>query len=322
MEKFLEKLVDGCIDISAKLLLAVVILAIGSKIIKIVENNLRKENKLKHLEASVKGFLISFISITSKIVLFIAILHILGVPTASIITVFGSCAVAIGLALQGGLSNIAGSLMILIFKPFKVGDYIEVSGKEGTVKSITMFYTTITTFDNKLIQLPNGSLSNSNITNYTANKKRRVDIDISVSYSSDIDKVKKVINELISKNELVLQEENNYVKLSKHDDSALVFAVRVWTKTENYWDLYFDLMESIIPEPRKELSEYAPKIEQIYINPDKIKDVIGKGGEMITKIILEASNVKSVNDINAVKVELEDDGRVIIYHKDKSIIEK
>ena len=245
MEKFLEKLVDGCIDISAKLLLAVVILAIGSKIIKIVENNLRKENKLKHLDASVKGFLISFISITSKIVLFIAILHILGVPTASIITVFGSCAVAIGLALQGGLSNIAGSLMILIFKPFKVGDYIEVSGKEGTVKSITMLYTTITTFDNKLIQLPNGSLSNSNITNYTANKKRRVDIDISVSYSSDIDKVKKVINELISKNELVLQEENNYVKLSKHDDSALVFAVRVWTKTENYWDLYFDLMESI-----------------------------------------------------------------------------
>lgn len=245
MEKFLEKLVDGCIDISAKLLLAVVILAIGSKIIKIVENNLRKENKLKHLDASVKGFLISFISITSKIVLFIAILHILGVPTASIITVFGSCAVAIGLALQGGLSNIAGSLMILIFKPFKVGDYIEVSGKEGTVKSITMFYTTITTFDNKLIQLPNGSLSNSNITNYTANKKRRVDIDISVSYSSDIDKVKKVITELISKNELVLQEENNYVKLSKHDDSALVFAVRVWTKTENYWDLYFDLMESI-----------------------------------------------------------------------------
>ena len=245
MEKFLEKLVDGCIDISAKLLLAVVILAIGSKIIKIVENNLRKENKLKHLDASVKGFLISFISITSKIVLFIAILHLLGVPTASIITVFGSCAVAIGLALQGGLSNIAGGLMILIFKPFKVGDYIEVSGKEGTVKSITMFYTTITTFDNKLIQLPNGSLSNSNITNYTANKKRRVDIDISVSYSSDIDKVKKVINELISKNELVLQEENNYVKLSKHDDSALVFAVRVWTKTENYWDLYFDLMESI-----------------------------------------------------------------------------
>lgn len=245
MEKFLEKLVDGCIDISAKLLLAIVILAIGSKIIKIVENNLRKENKLKHLDASVKGFLISFISITSKIVLFIVVLHILGVPTASIITVFGSCAVAIGLALQGGLSNIAGGLMILIFKPFRVGDYIEVSGKEGTVKSITMFYTTITSYDNKLIQLPNGNLSNSNITNYTANKKRRVDIDISVSYSSDIDKVKKVINELISKNELVLQEENNYVKLSKHDDSALVFAVRAWTKTEKYWDLYFELMEDI-----------------------------------------------------------------------------
>ena len=193
MEKFLDKLVEGSIDISAKLIIAVIVLAIGSKIIKAIESNLRKENKLKHLDASVKGFLISFISITSKIVLFIVVLHILGVPTASIITVFGSCAVAIGLALQGGLSNIAGGLMILIFKPFKIGDYIEVNDKEGTVKSITMFYTTITTFDNKVIQLPNGNLSNSNITNYTANKKRRIDIDISVSYDSNIDKVKKII---------------------------------------------------------------------------------------------------------------------------------
>ena len=245
MEKFLDKLVEGSIDISAKLIIAVIVLAIGSKIIKAIESNLRKENKLKHLDASVKGFLVSFISITSKIVLFIVVLHILGVPTASIITVFGSCAVAIGLALQGGLSNIAGGLMILIFKPFKVGDYIEVNDKKGTVKSITMFYTTITTFDNKVIQLPNGNLSNSNITNYTANKKRRIDIDISVSYDSNIDKVKKIITEILSKNELILQEENNFVRLSKHADSALVFAVKAWTKTENYWDVYFDLMEDI-----------------------------------------------------------------------------
>ena len=234
MEKFLDKLVEGSIDISAKLIIAVIVLAIGSKIIKAIESNLRKENKLKHLDASVKGFLVSFISITSKIVLFIVVLHILG-----------SCAVAIGLALQGGLSNIAGGLMILIFKPFKVGDYIEVNDKEGTVKSITMFYTTITTFDNKVIQLPNGNLSNSNITNYTANKKRRIDIDISVSYDSNIDKVKKIITEILSKNELILQEENNFVRLSKHADSALVFAVKAWTKTENYWDVYFDLMEDI-----------------------------------------------------------------------------
>ena len=135
--------------------------------------------------------------------------------------------------------------MILIFKPFKIGDYIEVNDKEGTVKSITMFYTTITTFDNKVIQLPNGNLSNSNITNYTANKKRRIDIDISVSYDSNIDKVKKIITEVLSSNELILQEENNFVRLSKHADSALVFTVKAWTKTENYWDVYFDLMEDI-----------------------------------------------------------------------------
>ena len=164
---------------------------------------------------------------------------------ASLVTVVGSCAVAIGLALQGGLSNIAGGLMILIFKPFKVGDYISSGDLEGVVKSITMFYTTIVTLDNKIIQLPNGNLSNSNIVNYSAKKTRRVDIDISVAYSTNIDKLREVINEVVDNNKLVLQDQAKEIRLKNYGDSALIFTLRVWTKTENYWNLYFDLMESV-----------------------------------------------------------------------------
>ena len=167
---------------------------------------------------------------------------------ASLITVVGSCAVAIGLALQGGLSNIAGGLMLLIFKPFKVGDYISSNGLEGFVKSITMFYTTILTTDNKTIQLPNGTLSNSSITNYSANEKRRVDINLSVAYDSDIDKVKKVVNSVIEKHELILQDEDKFIRLKTHGESSLGFVLRVWVKTEDYWTVYFDLMETIKKE--------------------------------------------------------------------------
>ena len=167
---------------------------------------------------------------------------------ASIVTIVGSCAVAIGLALQGGLSNIAGGLMLLIFKPFKVGDFISTNGMDGTVKTISIFYTTIVTVDNKIIQLPNGALSNSNIINYSANKTRRVDLDISVSYDSDIEKVKKVLTKILDNQELVLQEEEKFVRLKSHGSSALVFTVRSWVETPNYWTVYFDLMETIKKE--------------------------------------------------------------------------
>ena len=164
---------------------------------------------------------------------------------ASLVTIIGSCAVAIGLALQGGLSNIAGGLMILIFKPFKVGDFISTNGYEGTVKSITMFYTTIVTIDNRSVQLPNGNLSNSNIVNLTSNKERRVDIDLSVSYNSDIEKVKKVVNKVMDNHKLILQDKEKFIRLNKHEESALIFTLRAWVNTSDYWTVYFDLMEEI-----------------------------------------------------------------------------
>ena len=247
-EEIIKNLSVKSSDLLVKVILALIVMIIGYRIVNALEKRLKKPGKFSRLDASVISFIISFITIALKILLMIIVLSIVGVPMASLVTIVGSCAVAIGLALQGGLSNIAGGLMILIFKPFKVGDFINSNGMEGTVKSITMFYTTLVTVDNKVIQLPNGNLSNSNITNYSANEKRRVDINLSVSYSSDIDKVKKVINDVINKHKLILEDEDKFVRLTKHDESALVFTLRVWALTKDYCTVYFDLLEDIKKE--------------------------------------------------------------------------
>ena len=240
-----KELLEKEFNLGVQLLIAIIVLIVGFKIIKIIEKNLKKENKLTKIDKSVKTFIISLLSISLKVMLFIVAASIIGIPTTSFITILGSAGIAIGLALQGGLSNLAGGVMILIFKPFKVGDYIESNSKEGTVKAITMFYTTLTTVDNKVIQIPNGILSNNTIVNYTANPIRRLDLEFNVSYDSKIDKVKKVINEVIDKCEYVLEDNERIVRLIKHADSSLTFTVRVWVKRENYFNTMFELEENI-----------------------------------------------------------------------------
>ncbi len=241
----IEKLLNKIFDLSIQLLIAIAIIVIGFKLIKILEKKLKKESKFAKLDNTAKGFVISILSISLKILLLVVAASIIGIPTTSFITIIGSCGVAVGLALQGGLSNLAGGLMLLIFKPFEVSDYIEAEGREGTVKAITMFYTIITTVDNKEIQLPNGKLLNSEIVNYSTNKERRLDLEFSVSYDSKIDKVKTIINEVIDKTNSILKDKDIIVRLYKQADSSLVFAVKVWVKKEDYWTTYFDLQENI-----------------------------------------------------------------------------
>ena len=245
MDEIIKYLSNKSVDIVLKVIGGLIVLIIGFNIINAIEKKLKKPSKFSKLDQSVRTFFISFLTISLKILLIVIFLSVVGVPMASLVTIIGSCAVAIGLALQGGLSNIAGGLMILIFKPFKVGDFISTNGYEGTVKSITMFYTTITTIDNRSVQLPNGNLSNSNIVNLTSNKERRIDINISVSYNSDIEKVKKVVNKIMDSHELILQDKEKFIRLNKHEESALIFTLRAWVKTSDYWTVYFDLMENI-----------------------------------------------------------------------------
>ena len=245
VEKLIEKLINLGVDAGTKLLVCLLILVVGTKIINAIVNGLRKEHKWSKLDPSVKSFLVSFINVGLKTVLFVTLLGILGVPMTSIITIIGSAGVAIGLALQGGLSNLAGGIMLLIFKPFKVGDFIEANGKSGTVKSITLFYTTISSLENITIQMPNGSLSNSMIINYSAMKKRMVNQIISVSYDSDIEKVKKVITKVINDLDNSLKDEPILVKLSAHNSSSLDFTVRFWIENKLYWETYWEFMEKV-----------------------------------------------------------------------------
>lgn len=240
-----KELLEKAFDLGVQLVIALLLLVIGFKIIKVIEKNLKKEHKMSKLDKSVKSFLISILSVALKTLLFVIAASIIGIPTTSFITILGSAGVAIGLALQGGLSNLAGGLMLLIFKPFKVGDYIESGSVQGTVKSITMFYTNLTTVDNKIVHLPNGTLSNNTIINYNANAERRLDLEFNVSYDTKIEKVKKVINEVIDNCEYVLTDKDITVRLYKHADSSLTYVVKVWVKTENYWDALYYFEEEV-----------------------------------------------------------------------------
>lgn len=245
MEKAVEKIIDGLVDLGFKTIGLILILMIGFKLVKMLIRFLDKSKGFNKLEKSIRSFILSFISIVLKILVFITAFAYVGVPMTSMLTVFGTATLAVGLALQGGLTNMVGGILLLAFKPFKIGDYIETHTDSGTVDEMTIFYTVLKTPDNKKIVIPNGPLSNETITNYSSLEKRRLDLDFSVSYNADIDKVKEILQDTIAKEAFVLKDENVFVRLSSHGDSALIFTVRVWVKTENYWDLKFNLEENV-----------------------------------------------------------------------------
>lgn len=228
-----------------KLLGAIIVFVVGAKCVSWVSKWIRTSDKLNKLDVSLRSFLGSFSKIIMYIVLVITVAMILGVPATSFITILASCGVAIGLALQGSLSNFAGGLMILFFKPFKVGDFIEASGETGTVAEISVVYTELLTVDNKRITIPNGALTNSVIKNYSSEELRRVDLTFSVAYDSDDAKVKDLISEIVSAHPCALRDPEPFVRMSEHSDSALAYTVRVWCKNSDYWTVYFDILEGV-----------------------------------------------------------------------------
>ncbi len=245
IESIINYLIELATSAGLKILAALVLLVVGLKGIKWLRKWIRTSEKLNKVDDSLRSFMISFSSVVLYIVLFITIAVILGIPTTSFITMLASCGVAIGLALQGSLSNFAGGIMILIFKPFKVGDYVEAAGESGTVTEISVVYTELLTVDNKRIIIPNGTITNSVIENYSAENIRRVDFTFNTAYDCDIDKVKKIIGEILESHPKALKNPEYFVRLSAHNDSALTYTARVWCKTEDYWDVNFDVMESV-----------------------------------------------------------------------------
>ncbi len=236
-------LIEFFTSFGLKLLAAIVVFVVGIKLAGFFVKKLGKSKGFQRLDDSVEHFVLSALRILLYVVVVITAAGIIGVPATSFITVLASAGVAIGLALQGSLANIAGSIMILFFRPFKIGDFIEGNGVLGTVEDINLFYTIIKTGDNKTITCPNGALSNGNITNYSTKDTRRVDLTFSVSYDSDIDRVKAIIMAIIESEDCVLKDPAPFVALSAHNESSIDFVARAWCKSGDYWTLHFNLLE-------------------------------------------------------------------------------
>ncbi len=247
MEAVLDRLIDWGIDAGKNIIGAILIFIIGRFIIKQINRLVSKILRKRKLEVSVETFLKSLLSILLNLVLAFAIISKLGIETTSIAALLASAGVAVGMALSGNLSNFAGGLIILVFKPFKVGDYIdtETADVSGTVKEIQIFHTVLATLDNKIIYVPNGVLSSSAITNYSKQNMRRAEWIIGIEYGEDVDKVKGVLEELIEADTRILKDPAPLVALKALSASSVDIVVRAWAKSEDYWSVYFDMNKKI-----------------------------------------------------------------------------
>ena len=246
IEKFLNELPDKAFHLGLRIVLAILVLLIGMQLIKLIRKILKKALYRSHVDESAVHFIDSFSKYALYFLLIIFIASWLGVDAASIIAILGSVSVAIGLALQGSLSNFAGGVLILILKPFVLGDYIrDGAGNEGIVSGIDVFYTQLTTFDNKIIVLPNGTLANGCITNYTKCSKRRFDVKVSIAYKEDIRHAKEVLLAVLKEDEGILKNEEMVVLVDSLGDSSVNLIVRGWVKQEDYWPAIWRMTEKV-----------------------------------------------------------------------------
>lgn len=269
LDTLVNKLIDLSVSFGSKLLVALLVFFIGRWIVKklnrLVINILTK----RHVEASLATFTKSLVSITLNFTLVVIIISVLGIETSSFIALFASAGVAVGMALSGTLQNFAGGVMILLFKPFKVGDYIEAQGQSGTVKEIQIFNTIITTTDNKVIIIPNGGLSTGIMMNYSKESQRRVDWVFGIGYGDSYEHAKTVIARLLDNDPRVLKDPNYFIALTALNSSSVDIVVRAWVKAENYWGVFFDMNEKVyktfaeenlnIPFPQMDVHLYNEK---------------------------------------------------------------
>ncbi|WP_203256377.1 mechanosensitive ion channel family protein [Hyunsoonleella ulvae] len=245
VDKYLDMAQGFIVEYGIKIIGAIVIWIIGSWIIKKINRGISKVMTKQNYDESLQKFLLNLIGWALKILLFLAILSQLGVETTSFAAILAAAGLAVGMALQGSLGNFAGGVLIMIFKPFKIGDLIEAQGELGVVKEIEIFTTKLTGLSNREIIIPNGALSNGNIINYTTEGTRRVDLVFGVSYDADIKQTKNVILDVLTAHPKVLKDPAPAVTVLELADSSVNFATRPWCKTEDYWDVYFDVTENV-----------------------------------------------------------------------------
>ncbi|MBT8185571.1 MAG: mechanosensitive ion channel, partial [Eudoraea sp.] len=244
-QEHIDNAIDWIWEIFPNVVMAVIILLVGLWVIRILNRLVRKFFLHKDYDLALESFLQSFISIALKVLLFVLVVTQLGVKSSSLVAMIGAAGLAIGLALQGSLANFAGGVLILLFKPFKVGDFISAQGAEGTVKAITIFTTKLNTFGNQLAIIPNGQLSNNKIINFNAESTRRDKIDIGIGYGSDIKRAKEILLEICAGYENILKEPVPEVYVGELGDSSVVLTLRFWAENENFWAAHFYVMEEM-----------------------------------------------------------------------------
>lgn len=244
-ENYVKEAIEWVLDILPGLLLAFVIFILGLWVIKFINRMVGNFFEKKDYDQTLETFLQSFINIALKAILFVLIVTQLGVKSSSLVAIVGAAGLAIGLALQGSLANFAGGILILAFKPFKVGDFISAQGVDGTVKEITIFTTKLNTFGNQVAIIPNGQLSNHNIVNYNAESTRRDKISVGISYSSNIKKAKDILLQICTEHEHILKDPMPEVYVGELADSSVNLSLRFWANNDVFWAAHFYVMEEL-----------------------------------------------------------------------------
>jgi len=245
LQVYTQKAIDLAVEYGPNLILTIIVLIVGLWIIKSVIKAINKTMERTDVDLSLRKFLSSLFGILLKVLLLISVASMVGIATTSFIAILGAAGLAVDLALQGGLANFAGGDIILIFKPIKVGDFIDAQGYMGTVNEIAIFTTILKTPDNKTVIIPNGALSNGSMVNFFTELTRRVDMVFGIGYGDDIEKAKQVLNRLVEADERIPKEPGAQIVVAELGDSSVNFKVRVWCNAADYWGIYFDMHEKV-----------------------------------------------------------------------------
>ena len=252
IDQLIQQAITMGMEAGKSILLAIVVAVVGRYIIKFLNKVVAGMLERRNVEPTIQTFLKSFVNILLVTLLTITVISTLGVNTTSLAALLASAGLAVGMALSGNMQNLAGGLILLFFKPYKVGDFIEAQGVSGTVKAIQIFHTVLTTPDNKVLFVPNGPLSSGNVTNYSKNELRRVDFTVSVEYGTDVEKVKQVTLELLKSDSRIMQDPAPFIAVKELADSSVDFTLRVWVGVADYWNVFFDTNERIYTEFNKQ----------------------------------------------------------------------
>ena len=247
VQSLMDKAMEMVMLYAPKLILAIITLIVGLWLINMLTKGIGFILEKRQLDVSLRRWLTTILSLVLKACLLISVISMIGVQTTSFIAMLGAAGLAIGLALQGSLTNFAGGVLILFFKPYKVGDYIKTNGEEGFVESIDIFYTFLRTMDSKHVILPNGPLANGNLVNYTMDPNRRVELSVGISYSNRFEDAEAALMAMIKEEPRVLQDPAPFIGVTGYGDSSIDLTVRAWVKNEDYWPVFFDLNKRIKP---------------------------------------------------------------------------